>query len=556
MKPLAELHEPLPFERLLAEMSTFFINLPADQIDNEIKAGQSRMCELLDLDRSSLWITSEDESERLSLVSIHQPPGIPLPPEGMSAKEFFPWTTQKILGGETLAISKMTELPAEAGRDRESYRLYGTKSTVLVPLSVGGGNVFGVLSFAATREERDWSKTVVQQFQLVAQIFANALSRKRAEKSLEERLQFEMLLADISARFVNLPSGQVGGAIEDAQRRVCECLDLDLCGLWQWSVDVPGLLTMTHSYRSQEAPPFPESMDAQEYFPWLRQQLEAGKIVAVSSIEELPAEAARDVENIRYFGIKSLLAFPLSLGNGPPIGVLGFNTMQAERTWPETTVKRLQLVTQLFTNAIAWERAERKLVESEQRLRQITNALPVLIAYVDADLRYRFNNDAYRVWFGISPEEAFGRTMREVVGEGFFQSVRPYVERAFSGEDVRCALDVEMAGGRPLSVEVIYVPDRGEQGVVRGIYVLVLDVTERNLAQQDSRRLQDELLHAGRISTMGELAGALAHEINQPLSAIMSNAQAAKEIPGQPDARFGRGKGDPERYREGRCPGR
>jgi signal transduction histidine kinase len=52
---------------------------------------------------------------------------------------------------------------------------------------------------------------------------------------------------------------------------------------------------------------------------------------------------------------------------------------------------------------------------------------------------------------------------------------------------------------------------------------------ERELvkSEQESRRLQDELLHAGRISTMGELAGALAHEINQPLSAIMSNAQAA-----------------------------
>jgi C4-dicarboxylate-specific signal transduction histidine kinase len=125
---------------------------------------------------------------------------------------------------------------------------------------------------------------------------------------------------------------------------------------------------------------------------------------------KLPAEAARDVENFRYFGIKSCLAFPLSLGNGPPIGVLGFNTMRAERTWPETIVKRLQLVTQIFTNALARERAERKLVKSEQRL----------------------------------------------------------------------------------------------------------------------RLMQDELLHAGRISTMGELAGALAHEINQPLSAIMSNAQAAR----------------------------
>jgi len=528
IKPHEELHDLLPFERILAEISTFFINLPADQIDNEIDAAQSRICELLDLDRSTLWLTSEDDPGTLLLAHIHQPPKIPSTPERMSAKDFFPWTAQKVLGGETLAISKMAELPAEAGRDRESYRLYGTKSTVLVPLSVGGGKVFGLLTFAVTRDERDWPKTGVQQFQLVAQIFANALSRKQAETSLEERLQFEMLLADISAHFVNLPSDQVDGAIEDAQRRVCECLGLDLCALWQWSVDAPGLLTMTHIYRSQEGPPFPEPMDAQEYFPWFRQQLEADKIIAVSSMVELSAEAARDVENFRYFGIKSCLAFPLSLGNGPPIGVLGFNTMRAERTWPETIVKRLQLVTQIFTNALARERAERKLVKSEQRLRLITNALPVLIAYVDADLRYRFNNDAYRVWFGVSPEEALGRTIREVAGEGFFQSVRPYVERALSGEHVRCALDVEMAGGRPLSVEAIYVPDVDERADVRGLYILVIDVTDRNLAQQESRRLQDELLHAGRISTMGELAGALAHEINQPLSAIMSNAQAAR----------------------------
>ncbi len=88
-------------------------------------------------------------------------------------------------------------------------------------------------------------------------------------------------------------------------------------------------------------------------------------------------------------------------------------------------------------NALARKRAEFELVKSEKRRRLITNSLPVLIAYVDADLRYRFNNDAYRVWFGVSPQEALGRTMREVTGEGFFQSVRPYVERALLGERVR-----------------------------------------------------------------------------------------------------------------------
>ena len=186
IKPQEELDELLPFERLLAEISTLFINLPADKIDNEIVAAQRRICEFLDLDRSTLWIASEDDPEILLLTHVHQPLEIPSPPERMSTKNFFPWTAKKVLGGETLSISKMTELPAEAGRDREVFGLYGTKSSVFVPLSVGKGPVLGVLTFAVTRDERGWPKRVVQQFQLVAQIFANALARKRADQDLRE----------------------------------------------------------------------------------------------------------------------------------------------------------------------------------------------------------------------------------------------------------------------------------------------------------------------------------------------------------------------------------
>lgn len=186
------------------------------------------------------------------------------------------------------------------------------------------------------------------------------------------------------------------------------------------------------------------------------------------------------------------------------------------------------LIARLLLQNRRRDRAERELVKSEQRLRLITNALPVFIAYVDSDQRYRFNNDAYKTWFGVSPEEASGRTIQEVVGESFYKSVIPYVERALSGERILFTHDFELNEGQPVSVETIYVPDVDERGVVLGFYILALDVTERNFAQQESKRLQDELAHAGRISTMGELAGALAHEINQPLSAIMSNAQAAK----------------------------
>jgi len=113
------------------------------------------------------------------------------------------------------------------------------------------------------------------------------------------------------------------------------------------------------------------------------------------------------------------------------------------------------------------------------------------------------------------------------LGEPLYRNVRPHVERALSGEEVTFSTQLLRQGELPRAIEATYVPDCDERGDVRGFYALVLDVTDRNRAQQEARSLLDELAHANRISMMGELAATLAHELNQPMTAIMSNAQAA-----------------------------
>jgi len=185
---LTELEDRLRFEALLAEISSRFVNVPANQVDREILCAQRRICELLDLDRSSLWQASERDPVSLLLTHVHQPPGTLPPPERMNGWDFFPWTVRKVMDGEIVIISKMTDLPPEAGRDRENFSAFSAKSNVSVPLSVGEGKVFGVVTFAVLREERSWSETVVRGFQLIAHVFANALERKRMECQLRERL--------------------------------------------------------------------------------------------------------------------------------------------------------------------------------------------------------------------------------------------------------------------------------------------------------------------------------------------------------------------------------
>jgi GAF domain-containing protein len=125
---------------------------------------------------------------------------------------------------------------------------------------------------------------------------------------------------------------------------------LGLAVLWQWSDAAPGVATPTHVCYVHDGPP-PAAAPRQEDYPWYTEQMLAGRMVAFSSLDELPPEAAVDRERARQLGIKSGLCLPLSLGGEPPVGALALNTLRIERGWPGALVTRLQLVAQVFTNA-------------------------------------------------------------------------------------------------------------------------------------------------------------------------------------------------------------
>ncbi len=105
------------------------------------------------------------------------------------------------------------------------------------------------------------------------------------------------LLADISAKFVNLPPDQVDDEIMDAQRRLCEMLDIDFSVLWQWSERNSGSFMATHAF-SLEHGPLPPSQLKDDDFPWVRQEVLAGRTVSHRSLNELP-DAARQGSEVR-----------------------------------------------------------------------------------------------------------------------------------------------------------------------------------------------------------------------------------------------------------------
>jgi PAS domain S-box-containing protein len=162
------------------------------------------------------------------------------------------------------------------------------------------------------------------------------------------------------------------------------------------------------------------------------------------------------------------------------------------------------------------------LRRSEQRLREITDAIPAAIAYVDKDRIYRYANKGYAEWFGWNSEQVPGHRVPEVIGQELFDTISANVDRARAGERISYEYRLTGRDGEPACARSTLVPDFAPDGSVLGCYVHSMDVTE-------PRRTQAALAQAQKMEAIGQLTGGLAHDFNNMLTVVIGNLVALKE---------------------------
>jgi formate hydrogenlyase transcriptional activator len=180
--PLAtSLKERLQFETLLADISTNFVNLPADKIDMEIETMLQRITEALNIDRCSVAQFTDDRN-KLRVTHAYAVPGVtPMPDLVLNEQQ--PWYSERLYQCEPIVMKNLDDLPAEATVERAHCLQQGIKSSALIPLAVGG-SFLGVVGFASLKSGREWPDMLVQRLNMLGVVFANALMRKTKEQEL------------------------------------------------------------------------------------------------------------------------------------------------------------------------------------------------------------------------------------------------------------------------------------------------------------------------------------------------------------------------------------
>ena len=474
------LAERLRFEVLLSELSTTFLTAPAAALNGEIERALRRMGEELDLDRATM-VEADDAASAMRVTASWQRPGTePVPI--LVARASFPWMRAQLTDRRIVRLSSPDELPADAVADRASLRIMGTRSVAAVPLTLEGA-VVGALSFATVRAERQWPDDLVPRLRLLEEAFAHALARRRADSAIRESEERFTLMADSAPVMVWL--ADPGGRRTYVNARWLEFtgrrLEDETGDGWLAGVD-------------------PDDREA------------CRDVLAAAVAERRPATLEyrlRGADGRSRWVLDH--AVPRIAADGTSSGYVGTcidvsELRAAQQAVAEGDALRSAIFGALYGNVVALD--QKGVIIAVNRswtdfARQ--NGVDPVAVSVGADYLA-----VCRAAAGMG--DADGRQALEMITAALGGSPKASrMEYACPGP----------AGERwfEMSVE----PLRRLEG---GAVVSHVDITRQRDAEEAARRQAADLAHVQRVGTLGDLAATLAHEINQPLAAIVTNAQA------------------------------
>ncbi|MBA3394392.1 MAG: PAS domain-containing protein [Deltaproteobacteria bacterium] len=182
------------------------------------------------------------------------------------------------------------------------------------------------------------------------------------------------------------------------------------------------------------------------------------------------------------------------------------------------------LNTRCFTRDITEQkRADEALRQREKQLQEITDALPALVAFVDANQRYRFVNAAYERWFAVTRDQIVGKRIEELVDAVTYGNIQPSIARALAGEQVSYQAEAVSPALGVRQISATYMPQCDPDGHVMGFVALVSDVTDRKTFE-DERAASEE-----RRQRLLKITSALADAVTtaEVFEAIVDHAGAA-----------------------------
>ncbi len=225
-----------------------------------------------------------------------------------------------------------------------------------------------------TADAERWCRITVMRFDDSGKIRALVLHETLDEViNASAGLEFEDLFADFTATLMRTNAHEIDDEIERWLGRIGLALELDRTTIAQLNRDGQNPV-VTHAWAREGVQPIPVGLEVATVMPWLTRKAMRGESVVFSDEQELPLEARPDLEwVVRLGGISSHVMVPLTVA-GVVHGAVGFGSIYRRRPWSPRSIRRLQMVSEVFGSALLRKRIAVENIRLANEIHQVSRA--------------------------------------------------------------------------------------------------------------------------------------------------------------------------------------
>ena len=465
------LQHRIAMEELIADISTDFVSLPPDEVDAGIQQALQAIGAFADVDRSYIFLFSEDFTTMSNTHEWCAPDITPYREQLQNIPlDELPYWMSHLRQSESIHIPRVADLPPEAEPEKAIFQSQSIQSLVAVQM-VSGERLIGFLGFDVVREERTWLKEDITMLKVVGEAIVGALERQQAEAALRASEERYRLLAETARDII--------------------CIH-DMAGRIRY-LNPAGLNFMGYS----------------------KEEMAGKHVTDLVAEEQISALRSRRARRRAGNGERYLYetAFINAAGESVPIEVSSSPIIQ------EGEVTSLLLVARNIAARKAAEEEREKLLlqvqEQAQRLQQVMASVPEGVLLLDAEGRVVLANPMAQKDLDLLAEARVG----EIIDHLGDRSLSELLTSPPKGRWHELQTDhrVFETIAKPLVL--------GPQP--EGWVLVLRDVTEEREVEQRAEQQQ-------RLAAVGQLAAGIAHDFNNIMAVIVLYAQMASRASGLP----------------------